>query len=73
MMSFVCSFRHPDTGDFCEVLVALDEKDEQAVAFHRDSGGDEDVLAMALALRRAYRLVPAGFQHDRPPELRQLQ
>jgi hypothetical protein len=70
---YVCSFKNPKTGERCEALVILDKKDEEAVAFHRDSGGEEEVLAMALALRHAYQTVPKGFLHDRPPELRRLQ
>jgi hypothetical protein len=39
----------------------------------RDPGSgiptDPDVVAMAMALKRAYARLPRGFQHTAPPEL----
>jgi hypothetical protein len=73
--TFVCSFMNPTTGEQRSVVVELDADDEIMIEYHRNYDGDDqaDFVAQAAALRRAYREIPKGFLHDKPPERRWLQ
>ena len=65
-MRFSCSFQHPATGEHRTVPVALTAEQVKSV---EAGGADATVLAMAYALNHAYREVPHGFLHTKPPEL----
>lgn len=68
-MRFECDFHNPATGEDKTIIVELDADEVKKVRAH----ACPEVLAFALALRRAYPLVrskPGGddFMHIRPPE-----
>jgi hypothetical protein len=67
-MRFSCEFEHKDSGAHKTIPVALTAEQIKSVEAIR-AAGEADVLAMAYALNHAYREVPKGFLHSKPPEL----
>ena len=66
-MRFSCEFEHPRTGEHKTVPVALTAEQIQSVG--AIGAGDATLLAQAYALNQAYREVPKGFLHTKPPEM----
>jgi len=65
---YSCDFEHRDTGARKTIVAALSA--EQIKSVEAICTADQAaVLAMAYALNKAYREVPKGFLHSRPPEL----
>lgn len=77
MMKFQIDFEHPKTGEHRNVTIDLEPEEIGYVEELRANGGksaggvptDPDVVAMAMALRRAYAGLPRGFQHVAAPEM----
>jgi hypothetical protein len=68
-MRYVCSFEHRATGEHKSVVAALSAEEVCSVESLTENA---EVVAMAYALRAAYREVPVGFLHSKPPELIRL-
>jgi hypothetical protein len=68
-MSFNCEFEHRDTGECKLILSTLSSEEVRSV---KALTKDAELIAMAMALRHAYREVPTGFLHSKPPELIRL-
>jgi hypothetical protein len=64
-----CDFEHRDTGEHKTIPVALTAEQVKSVEAIRGAADQATVLAMAYALNHAYREVPHGFLHTKPPEL----
>jgi hypothetical protein len=67
-VKFNCEFEHRSTGARKTIVAALSA--EQIKSVEAICTADQaTVLAMAYALNHAYREVPHGFLHTKPPEL----
>jgi hypothetical protein len=61
-----CEFEHKDTGEHKTVVSTLSAEEVRSV---KALTKDAELISMSMALRSAYREVPKGFLHSRPPEL----
>jgi hypothetical protein len=65
-MRYNCCFEHKDSGACKSVVAALTAEEVRSVESLTENA---DIVAMAYALRHAYREVPQGFLHTEPPAL----
>lgn len=65
-MMYTCQFEHRYTHERKSVICALSAAE---VACVEALSEDADLMAMAMALRSAYRAVAAEFLHIEPPRL----
>jgi hypothetical protein len=70
-MRFNCNFEDRQSGVSLNVVAILTDAEIQSVERVRALQGTKQasLIARAYALRRAYKIVPAGYRHTSPQEL----